>query len=199
MRAAVPWRSQRGAALVASLVMLVAVLLLAASAANVSMMGEKSARAERDRHIALQSAEDALMDAERDIEGAAAGPAGRGALFGAVQSFTAGHGRPCGSGLSQGLCELAAPGEAPAWQTVDLRDERHSTALGTFTGAVMETGQGFQPLRRPRYIVERLPYRPPGTEVGVDAGYLYRVTAIGFGSRDGTQVVLQATQRRPDD
>ncbi|MTV56543.1 PilX N-terminal domain-containing pilus assembly protein, partial [Pseudoduganella buxea] len=92
MRRGLPGWRQRGATLVASLVMLVAVLLLAASAANVSMMGEKSARAERDRHIALQSAEDALMDAERDIEGAAGGPAGRRALFGAVQAFTAGHG-----------------------------------------------------------------------------------------------------------
>ncbi len=197
MRAGLPPRRQRGATLVASLVMLVAVLLLAASAANVSMMGEKSARAERDRHIALQSAEDALMDAERDIEGTAA--AGRAVLFGAVTSFTASHGRPCGSGLAQGLCARAAPGEAPAWQKVDLRDARHSTALGTFTGATMETGQGFLPLRRPRYIVERLPYQPPGAEVGVDGGYLYRVTAVGFGSRDGTQVVLQATQRRPED
>ncbi len=199
MRRGLPGWRQRGATLVASLVMLVAVLLLAASAANVSMMGEKSARAERDRHIALQSAEDALMDAERDIEGAAGGPPGRHALFGAVQAFTAGSGRPCGTGLAQGLCERTAPGEAPAWQAVDLRDERHSAALGTFTGAPMETGQGFLPLRRPRYIVERLPYHPPGAEVGVDGGYLYRVTAIGFGSREGTQVVLQATQRRPED
>jgi type IV pilus assembly protein PilX len=192
------WRRQRGVTLVVGLLMLAAVLLLAASAADMALMGEKSARAERDRHIALQSAEDALMDAELDIEGVAAVPAERSALFGAADSFRPGPGAACGAGLALGLCARSAPGEPPPWQAVDL-DSGTGVPLGTFTGTEAETGAGFLPLRRPRYVVERLPYRPPGAEVGADNGYLYRVTAIGFGSREGTQVVLQATYRRHED
>lgn len=190
------WGRQRGVTLVVGLLMLAAVLLLAASATEMALMGEKSARAERDRHIALQSAEDALMDAELDIEGAALVPAERSALFGAADSFAPGV--TCGAGLARGLCARSAPGEPPPWQAVDLGSGA-SVPLGTFTGTAAETGEGFLPLRRPRYVVERLPYHPPGSEVGADNGYLYRVTAIGFGSREGTQVVLQATYRRHDD
>jgi type IV pilus assembly protein PilX len=163
-----------------------------------ALMGEKSARAERDRHIALQSAEDALMDAELDIEGTAAVPAERSALFGAADSFGPGSGAACGAALALGLCPRSAPGEPPPWQTVDLANGT-GVPLGTFTGIEAETGAGFLPLRRPSYVVERLPYRPPGAEAGADNGYLYRVTAIGFGSREGTQVVLQATYRRHED
>jgi type IV pilus assembly protein PilX len=192
------WRRQRGVTLVVGLLMLAAVLLLAASAADMALMGEKSARAERDRHIALQSAEDALMDAELDIEGAAAVPAERRAQFDAADSFRPAAGTACGAGLSLGLCARSAAGEPPPWQTVDLGNGT-GVPLGTFTGIEAETGEGTLPLRRPRYIVERLPYHPPGSEVGADNGNLYRVTAIGFGSREGTQVVLQATYRRHDD
>jgi type IV pilus assembly protein PilX len=181
--------------LVVSLLMLAAVLLLAASSAGVALMGERSARAERDRHIALQAAEDALMDAELEIEGAAAVPAERRAVLRAPDSFAAG----CGSGVALGLCARSAPGEPPPWLAVDLADEAHSVALGRYTGTVTETGDGLLPLRKPRYIVERLPYRPPGSEAGADGGYLYRVTAVGFGSRPGTQVVLQSTWRPADE
>jgi len=193
------WRRQRGVTLIVGLLMLAAVLLLAASATDMALMGEKSARAERDRHIALQSAEDALMDAELDIEGAALVPAERSALFGAVDSFRPAPDPACGTGLALGLCPRSAPGEPSPWQAVDLGNAAAGVPLGTFTGTEAETGAGFLPLRRPRYVVERLPYHPPGSEVGADNGYLYRVTAIGFGSREGTQVVLQATYRRHDD
>ncbi|WUR14972.1 pilus assembly protein [[Empedobacter] haloabium] len=181
--------------LVVSLLMLAAVLLLAASSASVALMGEKSARAERDRHIALQAAEDALMDAELEIEGLAAVPAERRALLRAPDSFGAG----CGSGLALGLCARGAAGEPPPWQAVDLADASRSVALGSFTGTVTESADGLLPLRKPRYIVERLPYRPPGAEAGAAEGYLYRVTAVGFGSRPGTQVVLQSTWRPADE
>lgn len=188
------WR-QRGVTLVVSLLLLAAVLLLAASAAGVALMGEQSARAERDRQIALQAAEDALMDAELEIEGRAAVVPERHALLGAPDSFAPG----CGSGTALGLCARSAPGAAPPWQAVDLAEGAHSVALGSFTGTTMETGEGLLPLRKPRYIVERLPYRPPGAEAGADDGYLYRVTAVGFGSRAGTQVVLQSTWRPADE
>ncbi|MBB3224135.1 pilus assembly PilX family protein [Pseudoduganella umbonata] len=194
-------RTQRGVALVVTLVMLVAVLMLAATAAGMALMGEKAARAERDRHVALQAAEDALMDAERDIEEAAPD---RAALLAAPGDFAPG----CGTGAALGLCGPAGPGDPPPWQVVDLAaDGAHgahgadgaTVALGHFTGAAMQTGEGALPMRRPRYIIERRPYHRAGDEAGAAARYYYRVTAIGFGNREGVQVVLQSAWRRPGD
>jgi len=183
---------ERGATLVMSLFLLIAVLLLAASAAGLALMGEKAARAERDRHVALQSAEDALMDAEHDIDTA---PAERAELLAAADGFAPG----CGSGAALGLCAPMAAGDPPPWQAVDLEAEGASVPFGHFTGAAMETGEGFLPLKRPRYVIERIPYQPAGAEAGATPGFHYRVTAIGFGSRDGTRVVLQSSYRRPED
>jgi type IV pilus assembly protein PilX len=183
-------RRQEGVALAVTLVMLVAVLLLAASAAGMALMGEKAARAARDRQVALHAAEDALMDAERDIEEAGGA---RAALLAAPADFGPG----CGTGAALGLCGAAGPGAAPPWQAVDLAAE--GVALGHFTGVAMQAGDGALPLRRPRYIIERRPDRRPGEEAGEIARYYYRVTAIGFGNRDGTQVVLQSAWRRPGD
>jgi len=60
-------RSQQGITLPVTMLLLLAALTIGASAAQMAMLGEKAARAERDRLVAFQSAEDALMDAERDI------------------------------------------------------------------------------------------------------------------------------------
>jgi type IV pilus assembly protein PilX len=60
-------RHQHGITLPVTMLMLLAALTIGASAAQMAMLGEKSARAERDHLIAFQAAEDALMDAERDI------------------------------------------------------------------------------------------------------------------------------------
>lgn len=77
-----------------------------------------------------------------------------------------------------------------------------AVSYGSFTGAAMQTGQGFLPFRRPRYLIELLPFHAPGEEAGAPAGaaapasYLYRVTAIGFGASEDTQVVLQTYYRK---
>ena len=195
-RQAMPCSREEGVALVVTLVMLVAVLLLAATAAGTALMGEKAARAERDRHVALQSAEDALMDAERDIE--EAGPA-RAALLAAPVDFVPG----CGTGAALGLCgppgTTGAGSDMPPWQAVDLAADGAGVALGHFTGAAMQTGEGALPMQRPRYIIERRPYHRPGEEAGTAPRFYYRVTAIGFGNREGVQVVLQSAWRRPGD
>lgn len=189
----IPCRRQGGVALVVTLAMLVAVLLLAATSAGMALMGEKAARAERDRHVALQAAEDALMDAERDIEEAGAA---RAALLAAGTHFAPG----CGTGDALGLCgpqATAGMADAPPWQAVDLAAGGAGVALGHFTGAAMQTGEGALPMRRPRYIIERRPDHRPGEEAGTAPRFHYRVTAIGFGNRDGVQVVLQSAWRRP--
>lgn len=160
---------QRGITLPVTLLLLLAALALGASAAQMAMLGEKAARAERDRLIAFQAAEDAMNDAQRDIN--------------------AGLGQPVD-------VPAEAPDAAPAWQSVDLAGDG-GTEYGALTGAAMATGQGALPFRRPRYLVERIAYTPPGAAPGTPAAHYYRVTVIGFGSRAGSETVLQATFTPP--
>ncbi|AYM75441.1 pilus assembly protein PilX [Janthinobacterium agaricidamnosum] len=184
------------------LCLLVIILLLGISAAQMALQGEKAARGERDRQIAFQAAEEALMDAQNDIEGLPGAP-GRSSLF--APGSAAGFADGCGEAGALGLCLPAAP-EAPAlWLSMDLdgpEGSSHTVPYGQFTGAVMQTGQGFLPSRRPRYLIELLPFYPPGAQAAAVAGglatesYVYRITAIGFGAQESTQVVLQSYYRK---
>lgn len=190
----------RGAALVTALCVLIAVMIVAASAAQMALSAEKSARAERDRHIAFQSAEAALADAERDIE--AGDPASaRAALFaaGSALGFVDGCGRRQAD-INLGLCMRAEPPAAPAWQLAPLADADvdASTAVpyGKFTGARMPAGAGTLPSRPPRYLIELVPFPRAGEDAGTPSANFYRITAIGFGARPATQVVLQSYYRK---
>lgn len=182
-----------GAALLTALFVLVAIMIIGVSAAHTALNAEKSARNERDRHIAFQWAESALIDAERDIEGAA-NPA-RAVLFasGSALGFADG----CGRGRDTlGLCTYSRA--APAWQLVDLSADRAVGAAqyGTFTGAVLPTGGGALPDRAPRYVIELMPLARAGEDAGRPAANVYRITAIGFGVRPSTHVVLQSFYRK---
>ena len=194
----------RGATLVYVLCLLVIILLLGISAAQMALQGEKSARGERDRQIAFQAAEEALMDAQKDIEGLPGAP-GRSSLF--APGSAAGFADGCGEGGTLGLCLPAGPDAPALWLSTDLDGAEGGSAsravpYGHFTGAVMQTGQGFLPSRRPRYLIELLPFHPPGAQATAVAGglatesYVYRITAIGFGAQESTQVVLQSYYRK---
>ena len=186
---------ERGAALLTALFLLIAVLIVGVSAAQIALNAEKSARNERDRHIALQAAEAGLVDAERDIEGGSDRASARAALFadGSVIGFTDGCGRGADS-VNLGLCTRALP---PAWQAVDLAgDADYAVPYGKFTGAAMQVGSGSLPARAPRYIIELMPLTRAGEDAGQRAGNFYRITAIGFGTRDSTRVVLQSFYRK---
>ena len=194
-------KNAQGVALIVLLCTLIVVLLLGASAAQMALQGEKVARGERDRHMAFQAAEAALMDAENDIEGLPGAP-GRSALFasGSALGFVDG----CGSGsVDLGLCLPAAQGKPPAWQAIDFTavdaaaGPMRFVPYGKFTGAAMQTGGGFLPVKAARYIIELLPGMQPGDDAGRAQNHVYRITALGFGARDTTQVVLQSRYRKP--
>lgn len=193
VKAAVLAGPQQGMVLMAALLVMVMLLLMGVSGARIAIQGERSARGLRDRDVAMQAAEDALADAERELAGGAS-DAARNALLAATDAFVAG----CGDGAAGpdlGLCQADDSDTAPAWQQVDIADASaasRSVPFGHYTGAEMETGEGFLPFRKPRYVIEQLPL-PSGAPAG--AGHLYRVTAIGFGAREGTEVVLQSTYR----
>lgn len=188
----------RGAALLTALFLLIAVLMVGVSAAQIALNAEKAARNERDRHIALQAAEAGLIDAERDIEGGSDRASARAALF--ADGSAIGFADGCGHGADNpnlGLCARALPPLVPAWQACDLLSERDYTVpYGKFTGAIMPAGIGSLPARTPRYIIELMPLARAGEDAGQRAGNVYRITAIGFGTRDSTRVVLQSFYRK---
>ncbi|WP_245549160.1 pilus assembly PilX family protein [Noviherbaspirillum massiliense] len=194
---------QGGISLVVCLVMLLATLLLGVSAAQIALQGEKAARGDRDYQIALQAAEAGLMDAELDIENSPDPSISRSALFagGGAEGFIAG----CGAGLANphlGLCSQPAEGMPPAWTSIDFLDESanaRSVPYGRFTGQSFQAGQGPLPAKVPRYVIELMPYNRAGEDATKGGRtYLYRITSMGFGMRDTTQVVLQTVYRKED-
>lgn len=191
-------RGQRGIALLISLMLLIMVLLLGVSAAQLCLQGEKAARSERDRDVAFLTAEDALADAERDIRDSN-DPARRAAFAGA-EAF----GATCGAG-GMGLRLRAAAGEKAVWQVVDLAGVADGGACtvmhGAYTAAAMPIGEGFLPFKKPRYLIERMECHQPGDDASAGASpqYCYRVTAIGFGAKPGTEVALQSVFSKPEE
>lgn len=190
--------------LVISLVMLMAVLLLGISAAEIALQGEKASRNERDRQIAFQAAEAALVDAELDIENSPDASRSRSHIFSneSALGFPSEGKVGCNSGESNiylGLCRRSPPGVTPVWQTADFTANHPSKAqsvyFGRFTGQRMQVGKGTMPATLPRYVIELLPYAEEG-ESAERASYLYRITAVGYGMRESTQVALQTIYRK---
>jgi len=185
---------EQGAVLMVALCVMLALLIVAVSAARTALNAEKSARAERDRQIAFQAAEAALADAERDIE-APAGSA-RGVMF--ARGSTAGFVAGCGAGAHNpalGLCRYVHKA-IPAWQRSALAEDQsagvRTVAYGQFTGARMPVGKGTLPARLPRYVIELMPFARAGEDAARHTGNFYRITAIGFGASAATRVVLQS-------
>ena len=192
--------AQRGVSLVISLLMLVVVLMLSISLANLALQGEKAARGDRDRQIALSSAEAALKDAEMDIDTQAQSSTGRSFLFDASSNLYFEDG--CGKGdgnLYQGLCLPASSGALPIWLSADIASDKGAgvgVKFGHFTGQTMITGMAFFPCKLPRYVIEAIPDVDAGQRADEKTKYVFRVTAIGFGASPETQVVLQSVYRK---
>lgn len=178
-------RRERGMVLLCALLLMLVAMIAGVAVARTGFASVAGARYERERLTARGAAEAALRDAERDIDGAPV--AARAALFGtAAPAWPAGG---CGQGVAdRGLCAEASP---PAWQTLDLAAPDHPVLVpyGAVTGTPFATG-GLLPARPPAYLIERLAQSGP-------PGALYRITAVGFGARPSTLVVLQALYRKP--
>jgi Tfp pilus assembly protein PilX len=191
----------RGAALLMSLLIVLALLIIGVSAARTALHAERAARAERDRHIALQAAEAALADAERDIEGGSDPASPRAALFAPDNAIGFDPGCGHARAVNHGLCAHDGAATIPAWQGANLAgadtDGAISVAYGRYTAARLPIGQGGLPARLPRYLIELMPFARAGEDAGQRRGNFYRITAIGFGTRDTTQVVLQTFYLKP--
>jgi type IV pilus assembly protein PilX len=172
---------QGGAALVTGLIFLIILTLLGVTAMQTSTMEERMSGNARDRNIALQAAEAALRDAERDIlcreiDGSIAATQ---RTFGCISGMT-GADAACTDGL---CCTINAPGIAciepstPVYQSASL-SAAPSVAYGTYTAAPAIPSVSQQP----RYLIE--PFRKQQVNY-------YRITARGYGANANTQLTLQ--------
>lgn len=174
--------AQRGMSLVVVLLFLVIMAGLGTTAIRTATIEEKMSGNERDRQIAFEAAEAALRDGERHVR----------ATLSAGSGFTA--------ACVNGLC-LPSVGATPQWNVVDWTSGTpivYGSQSGAGAYAVTSVA------RAPRYIVELLPIMPPlpgcSTVVAVrnscTGGTPYRVTAVGWGRRGSTQVMLQSVYVR---
>lgn len=181
-------RRQAGIALITALVLMLAVLMTGIASARGALQCTRGAAYERDRVLAMQMAQAALVDAEHDIDGGAApGSARANAIVGGnADAFIGGC---LGARPYSGLCAHDAD---PNRQLAQLAvDDGPGIVFGTFTGATLPTGEGGLPLALPRYLIELMP--------ASGEGQLYRIAAHGTGSMSGAQIALQAYYRKPSD
>lgn len=202
-----PGVRQSGAALIVSLLMLIAVSLLGMSVAQLALEGGKAARNERDRQLAFHAAEAALLDAELDIQESPDNERSRSSLFApdCIQEFL--KKKRCGTATEDQFLGLYMPvpkDGSPAWQSIVNASDATGMAkmvktvpYGHFTGRFYPVGEGPLPGKVPHYLIELLPDRTPGQDA-TEEGWriLYRITAIGFGMRETTRVVLQTIYRK---
>lgn len=189
----------KGISLVIVLLILFIVSILGVASIQISRMATQSARNERDTQIAWQAAEAALLDAELDILGMPSTSTSRGDVFDKKNTQLAMFLEDCGTeGKNKGLC-IAKSSGTPNWLRIDFlaTSNQQYVEFGEFTSRTFQSGSpGIQPAHNPRYIIEILD--DPNiekTKSVQNRKYIYRITAIGFGPDEKTQVVLQSIYR----
>lgn len=198
--------SERGASLIVVLIMMTVIFIIGLISSRLALFSERAARNDRDRQIAFQSAEAALLDAELDIYGPNTSVNKRVCTFDSKKPAEFIEG--CGTGAQTGMCLFSlSPGDA--WKQVKglytsetgTGASNKTVEYGQFTGQSLPASTSGLTVRLPRYIIEAVPYA--GTGAGNDAvaslknEYAFLVTAMGFGFRTETQVLLQALVYKP--
>lgn len=194
------YQYQYGVSLIVVLLILVIVSLLGVASIQISRTATQSARNERDSQIALQAAESALLDAELDILGLPSNSSTkRGQIFDRKTIDLSKFGEECGkSPTDKGLCKAKESGK-PHWLSVDFlaTSNQQYVEFGEFTSRKFQAGSsGLQPAHPPRYIIEILD--DPNFQKTKDSQnrkFLFRITAIGFGPTEKTQMVIQSIYR----
>lgn len=192
--------TQRGAVLIIALLFLTILTILGVTAMTATTFEERMAGHARDLNVAFQSAEAALRDARRDLNGIAVGAfAGKRnpGISGKTGFGTAdADNGACGTGASfLGLCRPFAydreKGMQPKFNNVNLVASP-SVQYGAYTGAPALVGVSAQP----RYFIEVLCYNNfdeglSGTGTPSTYCNYYRITARGYGGNPNSSVTLQ--------
>jgi len=201
-------KNEGGFVLATALIFLVALTILGVSALGVNSLEEKMLGYSRDRQLAFQAADAALRDAERYLLS--------GAIAGATNFVV-----DCATGA--GLYQIQTSGK-PIWaaleNSVNCKDDAWA---GMTSAANAVSGKSFKygvlsgvgdfkldasrvVASQPRFIIEVITISSAsgsggaGGRLGIGHGagsqmYVYRVTAVGFGQRLTTRVLLQAVYR----
>lgn len=175
-------RKQRGMALIVSLVLLLALTIIGLTAARSASVEERMTANDRDRQLAFQSAESALLATEGGL----------------LQNLWTNFLPPGSSGMTPGLYQLdpSNPPVIPLWQSMDWTDSSNYIGYSSIAGQSL-TGVAQQP----EVIIEQLPpTATPGQGLssqqyasGQPGVKVYRVTALGLGGDTDAQAMLQTT------
>ncbi len=195
------YKHQRGAVLAVSLILLLVLTVLGVATMDTSGLELKMASNNRDRQMAFQAAEAALVSAELDIDAAVFNPNDYQAGCSGANCFTA----TCNNGLcfngtytagnTQFQCALGAPAD-DLWLDTVLNvwndPTKHLLPNPVVTGVT----------NQPRYIIEFICYTEKGDGTVFDGtnpnggAPLFRITALGFGEAGRGRVMLQSTYRK---
>lgn len=195
-------KRNRGIALVFVLIMMTIATSIALISARITLSDERSARNDRDRQIAFQSAEMALNDAELDIMDPLTE---RGCKFGTV-GLIAGEG--CSANAeTRGLCGFKPSlGNKPIYKDINWEDTTAARAYvnyGEFTNrdGALQVGAVGAPSIAPKYILLQttLPLLVPfnNGKQQYETTNAYRVYALGYGASKDTQVMLESVIAKP--
>jgi type IV pilus assembly protein PilX len=163
--------------LVISLIFMLALLLLGVASMSVNTMQERMVGNMKDQDLAMQAAEAALRDAETYLGNTEPG----------VASF---H-----DDCTGGLCNPAnnpSAGSADSRPIYAVKGWTNAIVYGTAPSVSAATF----PLvaQQPKYLIEYMgPVRASyGDDPNAPVGYAYRISALGVGAQQSTQVVLQS-------
>ena len=204
--------SQRGVALIITLVLLTGVALLALAANRSAVLENKASTGGRDYQIALAAAESALSDLRSWmaldtngkifaslVESAAAVQKG-----GCSLNDTVTRGTTISVDRVDGLFDLGACTFPKAfWQEKTLAQLKAlmvavgNNPMSVNSYPVKSAGYPTGSAEAPRYMIDIIPDTSPG-EDATKTKFLYRVTALGFGPTDNSVVLLQETMRAQD-
>lgn len=166
---------QRGVALFISLVVLLIITIVGVSAVQTTTLEERMAANARDRDIAFQAAEAALMSAENFVEDLEPSD------------------MPAFLGNANGLYIPANPGDVSRWNEVDWDGDASLPQTDEDLPGVYD---------QPRYIVERLTQLVPDEDdlnlsnIGGTSGAptdVFRITARGRGGSRHAEAMLQSS------
>jgi len=162
---------QRGVTLAITLVFLFVLLIVGISAVRISLVEEKMTGNMRDKHIAFESAETALAEAEQWIWN------------------------------EQNYPTATSTGSSGVWRSGDVGAGRWwtgNTDTWWNTKAVSATSNSFQHAA-PRYIVEERAFLQKGEDLSIGQGgtksgkFVYQITSRGYGGSAETRVHLRST------
>ena len=213
-------RPQRGLALIFVLLMMAIAISAALFAARSTLLGDKTARNDRDRQTAFQAAELALNDAELDIMDAtlalATGSKARGCKFGNKHAAFYPELNCSFNADRRGFCEMPGISDPdkvkPMYKAIDWEETsdsaRRYVKYGEFTGRSdhFVTGDGTgsvkppMPAKPPKYIiVQSTPAKVQilrGNQT-FEVEAAYKVYALGYGVNPNTKVMLEAEIYKP--